>query len=351
MTIAIDANRDPRTVVYIIIINWNSWQHTIECLESVYRSDYRHFQVIVVDNGSTDDSLSHITKWANHDICVMSSPDNVLAKYFHPPLELRIPVVRYSRQVAEQGGSSELENLASVRLPDNVAYPLILVDTQENLGFGSGNNVALRMIEARGDGDFIWLLNNDTVIEPTTLSQMIASASQGPSIVGSVVMHYQDWQRIQSFGGGFINPITGRSTTAERPLSHPVDFITGASLMLDQKTLKVVGHFDENIFMYFEDVDICLRAKKQGFPILVSPAKVYHKGGASSSNSYFQWISVYRNKIYVLKKHYGLGSWAIGSMLMWMANLIHPKADKNKKQASREAFQLIYEMIRNEISK
>lgn len=331
--------------VYIVLLNWNSWEHTIECLESIFRSDFRNYQIVIVDNCSTDHSVEHILNWTQGRVSCWVAPENPLRRLSHPPFAKIVPCLCYSSQQAIIGGNSAAENLVYQQLPQGLVHPLVLIKTDCNLGFGRGNNVAFSYIDAKGDGDYVWLLNNDTVIESTTLTLMVETAQRHPGIIGSVVKYYAYPEQVQSYGGGHISRITGRTRLETRSRCSNLDFIFGVSMMLDRSTLHNIGGFDENMFMYFEENEYCIRAQKSGVAIAMSEAVVFHKGGGSSSDSYFQWKNVYQGKIYTFVKHFGLGPWVLGTAFMWCINLINPCVGKDKKRASREALHILYQTI------
>ena len=99
-----------RPKVSIIILNWNGWKDTIECLESVFRNNYPSYQVIVVDNGSTDGSIEKIKAWPNGKQEVLTpEPSHPFYHLSHPPVKKPIPYVYYAREEAERGGNLKLE--------------------------------------------------------------------------------------------------------------------------------------------------------------------------------------------------------------------------------------------------
>lgn len=153
--------------VYIIILNYNGWYDTIECLESVLRNDYTNYQVIVLDNNSPNNSMEYIRAWADGKIDVWVKPDNPLRHLSFSPLPKPIPYVCYTREDAEKGGISEIEENARDKGFNGITtnYPLIFIQTGENLGFAGGNNVGVRYALAKDDFDSVILLNNDTVIK------------------------------------------------------------------------------------------------------------------------------------------------------------------------------------------
>src|SRR3990172_7762179 len=109
---------EDRPFVYIVVVNWNGWQHTVRCLDSLRRLDYPNYRVIVVDNGSTDGSRERI-------------------RAAHPDTEL--------------------------------------VEAEKNFGFGGGANIGIRAALDSGT-DYVWVLNNDIVVEPHTLDELISVA-------------------------------------------------------------------------------------------------------------------------------------------------------------------------------
>lgn len=329
----------PEPLVYIIIINWNRWKDTLECLDSVFRSTYSHYRVIVCDNGSTDGSLEKIKAWADGEL-VYHTPvgDSAGQKMeFAPNRPQPLTYVEWTPQELAELQERNLESL-----------DIILIRLRDNWGFGKANNVALRLVSRDKQLAYAWLLNNDTVIYPNTLALMVQAAQRHSGITGSVLKYYTDPSKIQVNGGGYFNPTTGRVTTEQQTKSQKLDFINGASLMLSKAVIDNVGLFDEQIFMYFEENDYCIRAQKQGFTMAVADAFVLHKGGASSGgdNSYWSWQNVYTNKCYVLLKHYGKKPWILFSIGAWLFNILNPRVLPAKRQASKYAIVYLIKALR-----
>lgn len=329
--------------VYIVLVNWNGWADTIECLSSIYNSIYRNFQIIIVDNDSTDNSADYIKLWAESSLCPWVSLHNPMRELSFPQTTNIIPLVEYGRDEAESGGNYIDEKTKYAQLPVNVLHPLILIHAGDNVGFGTGNNIAFKYILSKNDFKYVWLLNNDTVITSRSMSQMFDSAQRHSGITGSILMYYSEPNKVQAYGGGYFSALTGRVMTMNKVNSRDLNFITGASFMLDKRVLDVVGFFDERIFMYFEDADYCIRAANKKISCLCSDALVFHKeGGSTSSGSYFSWLNVYKNKFYSMKKNFGLGPWFfiyVGSLIL---NIVMPSVDINKKRASKDA---LFEII------
>ena len=329
--------------VAIIILNWNGWKDTIECLESIFRNTYPNYQVIVVDNGSLDNSMEKIKAWAEGNQEVLTpEPSHPLYHLSHLPVKKSIPYIYYTREEAEKGGNIKLEEKVtkewqerrktnSKELNPTSRYPLIFIQTGENIGFAGGNNVGLRYLLTKDDCIYAWLLNNDTVIDKNVLIEMIKLAENDEKIgmVGQKLLFYDETNLIEAIGGSNINLKTLSSHAYfeedkgqwDKPIEP--NYITGASMLVRKRLIKKIGLLDEAYFMYLEDLDWSIKAKNSGYKLYYSyKSKIWHKKGASTGiiNNYqkFLWrksfrpsikkisMSYYyniRNKIYFVKKH------------------------------------------------
>ena len=168
--------------VYIILVNWNGWRDTLECLESVFRNNYHSFRVVVCDNDSQDGSLGYIKAWADNKLDSFVPPASKLSYLSWPPVAKPVAYAEYSREEAERGGDFDDDT------------PLTLIRNGGNLGFAGGNNVGLRYALARGDFEYVWLLNNDTVVDPGALTRLVERMEQQPSVgmCGSTIRLYHD---------------------------------------------------------------------------------------------------------------------------------------------------------------
>jgi GT2 family glycosyltransferase len=177
---------------FIILLNWNGWGDTIECLESLFRSDFPDYRVIVCDNGSDDGSIAMIKAWAEGRLDAFPALGPLRSLSF-PPVAKPVKYLEYTKQEAEQGGDGDRESR------------LIIINNAANLGFAAGNNVALRYILARNDFYHVWLLNNDTVVQPDTLSRMVERMNEksGAGMCGSTIHFYGRPDRVQALGGGW----------------------------------------------------------------------------------------------------------------------------------------------------
>lgn len=304
--------------VYIIILNYNGWYDTIECLESVLRNDYTNYQVIVLDNNSPNNSMEYIKAWADGKINVWVKPDNPLRHLSFSPLPKPIPYVCYTREEAEKGGISEIEENAIEKGFNGITtnYPLIFIQTGENLGFAGGNNVGIRYALAKDDFDSVILLNNDTVIKKDTISNLVNARMKlnEKAIYGGRIYYYSESNKIW-YDGGKFNEWTGssnninmgklKSEIKEDFLIKEVNFITFCYVLIPKFILKNIGLLDESYFMYVEDLDYSYRVWKAKYKLYnVSNSEVWHKVGASSGEDEVSAFSAYwmmRNRVKLIK--------------------------------------------------
>jgi GT2 family glycosyltransferase len=221
--------------LFVIVLNWNLPEDTIACVESVLASKSADTMVIVVDNGSSDNSVAMLQ-------------------------------ARFGEQV-------------------------MLVETGKNLGFAGGVNVGIRRALQEGAGSVL-LLNNDTVVDATMIRQLITVANAHPEagLIGPVIHYFDAPERIWRFADNEhrVLPITVR--VPDRRLEQaggvpfPVDYITACGMLIRREVLEQVGLFDEAYFMYFEDADFCRRVRRVGgFEIWCAPeAKMWHKVSLSA---------------------------------------------------------------------
>ena len=210
------------------MLNWRGVEDTLACLESLRQLTYPNWQVVVVDNGSGDDSVVHIT-----DHC--------------PEVDL--------------------------------------VETGANLGFAGGCNVGIRRALDRG-ADYLWLLNSDTWVNSTALSAMVELAERDPALgaVGSVIYDQAVPERILAWGGGWVDLRRGRPSHALAQVEGAaLDYLTGASLLLRARALEQVGLLDESFFLYWEETDLCFRLRADGWKLGVAPdSRVWHRAPGGS---------------------------------------------------------------------
>lgn len=295
--------------VCVIVLNWNGWRDTIECLESVLRLDYPDYKVIVCDNNSSDGSLEQIRKWARGEI-EAEAGNSALAALTSPPIPKPIAFAQVEPAAAGKAGESTAR--------------LLLIQTGGNLGFAGGNNVALRYALSRGDFDFAWILNNDTVVRPDALSQLVQRMKERPDagICGSTLLYYDDPSKVQALGGSVYNKWVARgghigklANAAHLPEAREVErklaYVVGASMLVRRSFLEQVGLMDEAYFLTCEEIDWATRGKGR-FQLAYAPLSVvYHREGAGTGSHpstlhQSAMIEFYssRNRVLFARKHY-----------------------------------------------
>jgi GT2 family glycosyltransferase len=215
--------------VSIIVVNWNGGTDTLLCLKSLSAVNYPIFELLVVDNGSTD-----------------GSPILVRDQFPH----------------------------------------VIVLRNQENLGFTGANNLGIRWAMNRG-ADYVLLLNNDTEVEPDFLRLMVAVTESDPTIGAAGPLIYYHSQPTIIWSAGGIIEWHGRTRMIE--LDQPdkgqlgkghrrVDYVTGCALLIKTVVLSQVGLLDDRFFAYYEETELCYRIRQAGFKIVnVSESKIWHK--------------------------------------------------------------------------
>jgi hypothetical protein len=236
--------------VSIIILNWNGGEDILECLKSVKDIDYPDYEIIVVDNGSTDNSVEEIKR----------------------------------------------------TFPD-----IKLIQNDKNLGFPEGANVGIRAAA----GGYIMLLNDDTVVARNILKDLVEAMGSNANIgiAGPMILYHNEPDKIWSAGGrlnflGYASHI-GKGLNKELfNKSYPVDYITGCAVLIKKEVIDKIGLLDPEYFLYFEDADFCLRAKKAGYEYIYVPSPtVWHKATGEWIINPTQAYYYMRNAIVFAKKN------------------------------------------------
>ncbi|MEE4661943.1 MAG: glycosyltransferase family 2 protein [Halieaceae bacterium] len=266
---------------YVVVLNWNGWRDTLACIDTVLASKGAPLRVVVCDNGSGDGSLEKLVEWAEGR-CSCDVPQ-------HPRLarllsgRQGVPYQLLTRESVMEGSAPAAE------------APLIFIDNAANLGFAGGNNVGIRYAMQQADMARVWLLNNDTLVEPDALANMVArlETEAAPAVCGSRLMFADDPAVVQAMGGNGYNAWTGnasRSLGRYLPESEnldageyeaQLDYLCGASMLLPRAFLEQVGLMCEDYFLYYEEVDWMTRNAGRFRQVIAADALVYHKEGSS----------------------------------------------------------------------
>ncbi|MCR4435363.1 MAG: glycosyltransferase family 2 protein [Clostridiales bacterium] len=241
-------------LVYIIILNFNNWADTIECIESIENNTYKNYKIVIIDNHSENDS----------------------------------------------------ERILREKFPYH-----IFIQTRKNNGFSAGNNIGIKYALNEG-ADYICLLNNDTIVDKDFLVHLVSAALEDKSIgiIGGKIYYYHS--NILWYAGGVLNWYRGgvhkninRLDNTKYNQRRTVNFITGCMMLISKDVFKDIGLFDEEYFLYNEDTDFCKRTLKK-YKLLYEPKSViWHKIGMSSKDD--SKIYIYystRNRLHYFFKFY-----------------------------------------------
>jgi len=264
--------------VSIIILNWNGAADTIECLETVLKTNYANKSVILIDNNSTDDSLAKIHAWALGEEADIPTqyPD-----FVSPLVEKPVRIVELTRQHEK---SVEMTEENSQLFPSTES--LLLVRNHENSGFALGNNLGIEIARSSFNSAYYLLLNNDTVVERDTIPKLIDALETNPEVgaATAAIFHYSDRSRIANIGGRITFFAKRQYYTSLSPEKFkPVTFATGCALLVRRSVFERVGLLSGEFFFGEEDFEFSWRLRKNGIPIVcVTESRVYHKVGVSS---------------------------------------------------------------------
>lgn len=225
--------------IYIILVNYNGYNDTIECINSIKKIKNINYKIIVVDNASTDNSVHLFRK-------------------------------------------------------NEVCKDCIIIESKSNLGFAGGNNLGIQLALDNG-ARYILLINNDTLVNPNFLYYMVTTFERDEKIgvVGCKINYYPETNKIW-FGGGYINwfKFLGEhigmreEDNGNYDKQREIDFMTGCCMLIKREVFENVGLLSHEYFMYFEDVDFCVKVRNSGYKIWYNPkAVIYHKVGYSSGGS------------------------------------------------------------------
>jgi len=265
--------------VYIIVLNYKKWQDTLECLESVFRSSYENFSVIVVDNDSQNNSIEHLTEWADRS------------------RETSAPVHPISYAVFQ---NQEITDLGS----PNLLPRLTFIQNSVNAGFAGGNNIALNLL--RDQDAYFWLVNPDIVIKENTLEELVKFAVLQPphAIIGGIIRSFSGNHDLIIYGGAKVNFLSATVTQILKPGAvDRLDYVSGGCLFTHSSNLKRLGLLPEEYFLYWEETDWCYRAKQMGLDLRVCPkATCYDKGSTSIGRNFLADYYYARNGLLFIAK-------------------------------------------------
>lgn len=244
-------------LVSIITVNYNQWEVTAQLLTSLQDVLYPNIEVFVVDNGSR-----------------------------------------------EQGFDALIERFRTVHF----------IKSEKNLGFAGGNNLAIR----QSRGEYLLFLNNDTEVAPDFLESLVDCLETKPNagMASPKIKFFHEENMIQYAGSTTMNPYTGRSyflgncqvDRGQFDKSACTPFVHGAAMLVSRNVLKTTGLMDERFFLYYEELDWCARAQRDGFTAwYVAQSVVWHKESVSTGkHSTLKLYYQTRNRLYFMRRNFPL---------------------------------------------
>jgi GT2 family glycosyltransferase len=250
----------------IILVNWKRVADTCACLSSIEKTMNIEWHAVICENGSPDNSVVELRNFlVCHYTEILRKDSNLtIYDYFHKTRSSAFPQVT-------------------------------VVVSPTNLGFAGGNNLAYHYRLSNVNAEYVWFLNNDTVVEPYTLSHMIEYMKNDSSIgiCGSTLIYAHDRKTVQALGGATYYPLIGHIHEIGKGKTWPcsVDvkkvekkmrYVSGASMLVRKNFIEQVGLMCEDYFLYYEEIDWAERGRRQGFRLgYARHALVYHKEGSA----------------------------------------------------------------------
>jgi len=237
----------------LVIVNWNGRFYLEDCLKSLLASDYPRYEILLVDNDSTDDSVAFVQS----------------------------------------------------------TFPQVKIHcTHRNLGFAAGSNVGIRLSE----GELIVLLNPDVIVRPDWLCNLVGGMFADETVgIGGGKAYYPDGRTLQHAGGFIHAPLAignqygrGEIDKGKYDRQREVDYVMGAAIGIKHSVLDQIGLLDEGYFLYYEETHLCFSARRAGYRVLYIPDAVliHVEGGTSSQGDYAQFSVSHTSRWRFVLKHY-----------------------------------------------
>jgi len=249
--------------VNLFVLNWNGRDLTLDCLSSLEKITYPNVKVYVIDNGSSDNSVTAIRN----------------------------------------------------QFPEKSVFNSIyeIIELPENYGFARGNNAGFELVKQKAD--YTIFLNNDTIVDPNFVEPLINAMESNSTVKQSTPkIFYADNLDYIWFGGGKVSLWAGwirhlgirQKDSMQFSFNRNVDYATGCCVCMRTVDFESIGMFDESFLMYGEDVDLSLRFRKQGGQILFVPeSKIWHKVSSSIGTQFSirKWKRKNIGKMKLVTKH------------------------------------------------
>jgi len=244
----------------IVIVNYNNYSDTIECINSIFKNNYSNYKIYLIENGSLNESFFNLKSYL---------------------------------------GNSKRVNL---------------IHNKYNLGFSGGNNIGIKA--ALKDGaEYVLLLNNDTIIDQNAIKSLINTFLKNINIgiITGKILYYTSPEYL-NLAGGKISYLKGKiilfgeGKKDIKKYNNPsaTGFASGCCQLINSDVFRKIGFYDEDYFLYYEDSDFCARTLKAGYGIFYQPQSViYHKVSKSTGSKINKTTMYYnvRNRLFFIKKN------------------------------------------------
>ncbi len=260
----------------IVIVNWNSSNDSINCIESITRTNYfnKSINIIIVDNCSNDNSVDKINSFLET----------------HNSFE--------AKKKPNKDTPKRVNEVKIYESKNQFINKVVLISANKNYGYSGGNNIGLLYADSNFESDYFWILNNDTSILPNTLSLMVERIKKNKKICicGSTILQKDSEDIVQYYGGSYYSLLSGRGWSfgegekynkniTNYMAESKINYISGASMLLRADFIKKVGWFCEDYFLYNEEIDLSMRLQADEKIAVATSAIVYHKIGATIGTS------------------------------------------------------------------
>ena len=245
-----------KSKVGIILVNYNGYEDTIRCIQSIANITYSNYAVYIVDNGSTNNSV------------------NIIGKF--------------------------------IKQFDGIT----LISSEENLGFSGGNNIGIRRALCEG-AEYVLLLNNDTIVTERFLEPLLESSVENKIATGRIM--YWKEKKIIWYAGGKLSQKLGRAWHDDINKEYwegllneqKVTFISGCCILIPKSVLRKIGILEEKYFLYYEDTEYCWRALNAGIELIYNPESVIYHNVSSTTGHNSVLMNYYkvRNRQYLIKDY------------------------------------------------
>lgn len=270
---------------YIIVLNWNSAKETLACLESLLKlNNSSKNRIIICDNDSKIESYEKILNYLHNN---------------------------YQESFVAFDEDNTHNNI--------IQSEIYLIRNKKNYGYAGGNNVGIRFALQFSEMEYVWVLNNDTIVKNDSLEQLInkIKSNKDYGIVGSRLVELENKNKVQGIGG-IINPWfcttkeIGNNYCIDDEIDeiyyeNKIDYVIGASLLISKECLERVGLLCDEYFLYYEEIDYCNRVKLKGLQVgIASKSVVFHELGVSTSKGKSDIADFYsvRNRLIISKRFY-----------------------------------------------